>query len=108
MPCATTWTSRCAPRHLVNLYQREVRSLDEPWKTPFDRRRAEYTARWEALMSRRLPALDPGGVAALTQSCLGTIFSVSYRPSHALAAAGVADVVHRMITGGVAAFDASA
>jgi AcrR family transcriptional regulator len=92
-------------RHLVNLYQREVRSLPEPWKTPFDQRRAEYTARWETLISRRVPALDPGSVAALTQSCLGVVFSVSYWPGHALSAADAAGVVHRMIISGVAAFD---
>ena len=95
-------------RHLVNLYQREVRSLTEPWKTPFDRRRAEYTARWEALISRRVPALDQGSVAALTQSCLGVVFSVSYWPGRALAAPGAADLALRMITGGVTAFDAPA
>ena len=62
----------------------------------------------EALISRRLPALDPGGVAALTQSCLGVVFSVSFWPGHALAAPGAVEVAHRMITGGVAAFDAPA
>lgn len=92
-------------RHLVNLYQREVRSLAEPWKSSFDRRRAEYTARWEALFTRRLPHLAPGTVAALTQSGLGLIFSVSYWPSHALTPPGPATVVHRLLLGGLTDFD---
>ncbi len=68
-------------RHLVNIYQREVRSLVEPWKKPFDRRRGAYLDGWEGLFARRFPDLDRGSVAATTQACLGMIFSLSYWPS---------------------------
>jgi AcrR family transcriptional regulator len=73
-----------AHRHLVNLYQREVRSLADPWKRAFDRRRAQYTERWERLVAQRFPGMPPATVAAVTQACLGMVFSVSYWPARAL------------------------
>ena len=71
-------------RQLVNLYQREVRSLVAPWERAFTRRRAQYTARWETLFERRFPGLDSARVAAMTQACLGMIFSLSYWPARVL------------------------
>ncbi|MGW6356333.1 TetR/AcrR family transcriptional regulator [Streptomyces sp. NPDC055092] len=71
-------------RQLVNLYQREVRSLVDPWKRTFGRRREQYVARWEALFSRRFSAAQEAQIAAMTQACLGTLFSVAYWPARAL------------------------
>jgi len=68
-------------RHLVNVYQREDRSLVDPWKRQFDRRRRQYIARWETAVSRCFPGADKAEVAAGTQACLGVIFSVAYWPT---------------------------
>ncbi|CUU56540.1 DNA-binding transcriptional regulator, AcrR family [Parafrankia irregularis] len=74
-----------AHRHLVNLYQREIRSLAAPWRRAFDRRRVQYTERWERLVADRFPGMPQATVAAVTQACLGMVFSVSYWPARSLA-----------------------
>lgn len=78
-----------ANRHLVTLYQREVRSLAEPWSRAFARRRGQYTRRWEALVGARFPELSPEALAATTQACLGLVFSVAVWPERARAVENV-------------------
>jgi AcrR family transcriptional regulator len=92
-------------RHLINLYQREVRSLVDPWKRAFDRRRAQYTERWEGLVAARFPDLPPVTVAALTQACLGMVFSVSYWPARALGHGDVSDLLLGLLAVGLTAYD---
>jgi AcrR family transcriptional regulator len=92
-------------RHLVNLYQREVRSLVDPWKKSFDRRRIQYTERWEALFAQRLPTLDEARVSATSQACLGMVFSVSYWPSRALATDDIEALLVTLLSHGAAALD---
>ena len=70
-----------AKRQLINLYQREVRSLVEPWKKQYKYRMAQYAARWEETLGRRYPAADPASLAIGVQSALGLIHSVTYWPS---------------------------
>jgi AcrR family transcriptional regulator len=92
-------------RHLVNLYQREVRSLAEPWKRQFDRRRSLYTDRWESLFGRRFPALDQPTVVAVTQACLGMIFSLSYWPGRTLQGVDVEALLLRLLLHGLGSFE---
>lgn len=68
---------------LVTLYQREVRSLVEPWRTAFRARRAVYAGAWEDLVSRRFPDASEGVAATLAQVCLGAVFSLPSWPGRA-------------------------
>jgi AcrR family transcriptional regulator len=80
-------------RQLVNVYQREDRSLTGPWRRHFNHRRKQYVARWEAIVGRCVPEAAPAQVAALTQSILGLIFSIAYWPPQTASAAGLADLI---------------
>jgi AcrR family transcriptional regulator len=88
-------------RHLVTLYQREVRSLADPWAKAFTRRRRQYTERWEHLMARRLPQLAPQAVAATTQAVLATVFSVAAWPAQARAVPDVESLVMALVDRGL-------
>ena len=68
-------------RHLVNVYQREDRSLVEPWRRHFDRRMRQYASRWEAAIARSFPKASDADVAAATQAAIGLIHSVAYWPA---------------------------
>jgi AcrR family transcriptional regulator len=94
-----------AHRQLVSLHRHETRSLADPWATDLARRTGRYTRRWEALLARRFPAAAPEEVAAATQACLGMLFSVSGWPDRALQTPDVADVLLRLLTGGLQALD---
>jgi AcrR family transcriptional regulator len=95
-------------RALVGIYQREDRSLDDPWRTMFARRRRRYVERWETAVSLRFPAADPESVAVTTQSCLGVIFSVAYWPSALVEGARAGGLVERFIANGLAVLDQNA
>ncbi|MGW6015091.1 TetR/AcrR family transcriptional regulator [Streptomyces sp. NPDC055210] len=94
-------------RHLVNLYQREVRSLVDPWKRSFTRRRGQYTSRWEALFAQRFPDLGDAEIASMTQACLGMVFSLSYWPARALDGADVNALLLRLLSHGFESFEPS-
>lgn len=83
-------------RHLVNVYQREARSLGEPHRATFAQRRLDYTQRWERLVARCYPAASTPEVSVATQSCLGLIFSITFWPASALRAPGLEDLVVRL------------
>lgn len=83
-------------RHLVNVYQREVRSLAEPHRATFVRRRREYTEGWEQLLTRCYPAASAADISVATQACLGLIFSITFWPASALRADGLEDLVVRL------------
>jgi len=68
-------------RHLVNVYQREDRSLVEPWRRHFDRRTRQYAARWGATLQRCFPDASKAHIAAATQAAIGLIHSVAYWPT---------------------------
>jgi AcrR family transcriptional regulator len=70
-------------RHLISIYQREVRSLVEPWKRQFQRRMRTYAERWESAVGRRYPQASPESVVMGVQAALGLIHSVTYWPSAA-------------------------
>lgn len=90
-----------ANRPLITLYQREVRSLVDPWARRFTRRRAQYTRSWEALLARAHPDLDGAAVAATTQCCLGLVFSVAAWPDRALGTPHVADLILDLLARGM-------
>lgn len=90
-----------ANRRLVTLYQRDARSLAEPWARAFGRRRGQYTRRWEELVARRFPELGPDAVAAVTQACLGTVFSVAAWPDRALAAPDLEGLITGLLSRGI-------
>jgi AcrR family transcriptional regulator len=71
-------------RDLVVVHQREVGNLVAPWDSAFAQRMGLYTRAWERLVAAALPRLHEERVAALTQACLGTVFSVSVWPTRAL------------------------
>jgi AcrR family transcriptional regulator len=80
-------------RQLVNVYQREDRSLTGPWRRHFNHRRKQYVARWEAIVARCVPDAAPDQVAALTQSILGLIFSIAYWPPQTAEVTGLAELI---------------
>lgn len=93
-------------RHLVNVSQREDRSLVQPFKRRVDRRRKKYVEGWEAAVGRYLPKASQSQVSVATQSCLGMIFSISYWPTKATKLASLEDSVVSIALGGLAGFDA--
>lgn len=107
---ALTHHVRFSVRHseLVNLYQREVRSLAEPWNKQFNRRRRQYTERWEELFRRRYPTLGGDAVSVAVQSTLGTIFSLPYWPGRALQVADVEDLLLSYLRGALRAVEEGA
>ncbi|WP_328611198.1 TetR/AcrR family transcriptional regulator [Amycolatopsis sp. NBC_00345] len=87
-------------RELVNLYQRDVRSLADPWRRPFDRRRSQYTARWEELLSGCYP--DAGHrVPVAAQAILGMVFSVSSWPRRTAQSTGVEETLRALTATGL-------
>jgi AcrR family transcriptional regulator len=83
-------------RHLVNVYQREARSLVDPWRSSFAIRRKEYVDCWERLLGRCFPRATSLDVAIAVQSCLGMVFSITFWPSGLLRRGGVDDLVVRL------------
>jgi AcrR family transcriptional regulator len=92
-------------RQLVLLYQRDIGALVDPWRKAFTRRRAQYTARWEALFMARYPSLDSSTAATVSQACLGMIFSVAAWPPGAADAAQVPDTLERLVHHGLSTLD---
>jgi AcrR family transcriptional regulator len=92
-------------RHLINLYQREVRSLVDPWARAFDERRIQYTERWEQLFSHRFPTMEASTVAAITQATLGMVFSISYWPGRTLRDVDSPTIILQMLSNGLVSFD---
>lgn len=90
-------------RALVTVYQREDRSLVDPWRKEFDRRRRRYVERWEAAVGRAAPSADVDAVAAATQCCLGTIFALAYWPQRVLHAPDSEDHAVRYVLLGLGA-----
>lgn len=89
-------------RQLINVYQREDRSLVDPWKRHFGRRRKNYVARWESAVARCVPAAGAPEVSALTQAILGLIFSIAYWPPQSAELPGLADLIVGFASEGLA------
>ncbi|HWD05760.1 MAG TPA: TetR/AcrR family transcriptional regulator [Amycolatopsis sp.] len=89
-------------RHLVNIYQREDRSLAEPWKRQFDRRRRQYVDRWETAVARCYPDAAADAISAGTQACLGVIFSIAYWPAKLAQTPALSDLIAGFAGNGLA------
>ena len=87
-----------AHRHLINIYQREVRALADPWRRQYVRRLEQYAGRWEAAIARCYPQASPRAVTLAAQAALGLIHSVTFWPPAALAGPDVGSFVGRMVT----------
>ena len=90
-------------RQLVNVYQREDRSLTGSWRRHFNHRRKQYVTRWETIVARCAPDASSEEVAALTQSILGLIFSIAYWPPLTAAIDGLPDLIVAFTTQGLPA-----
>jgi AcrR family transcriptional regulator len=86
-------------RHLISIYQREVRSLVEPWKRQYQRRMRTYAERWELAVRRRYPEASSERVVMSVQAVLGLIHSVTYWPSGALDSPGLPAFVRSLALG---------
>jgi len=96
-------------RHLVNVYQREDRSLVEPWRRHFDRRMRQYAGRWEDALRRCFLDASDAHIAAATQAALGLIHSVAYWPAKVVRAdEDLPDFLCRLVTEGLATLGAPA
>lgn len=91
-------------RHLVNVNQREDRSLDAQCKRRFDRRRKEYVDGWESAVARYLPGATVSEIAVATQACLGLIFSIAYWPRNAAEFLSLEDTVVAITLAGFGTF----
>jgi AcrR family transcriptional regulator len=89
-------------RHLINVYQREVRSLVDPWRRQYNRRMQQYAERWQQAIGRCFPDASEDHVAVATQAAIGLIHSVTYWPPHALKTADLADILARLVNEGLA------
>ncbi|MGW0891177.1 TetR/AcrR family transcriptional regulator [Saccharopolyspora sp. NPDC002578] len=89
-------------RHLVNVYQREDRSLVDPWQRHFARRRRQYVGRWETTIGRCFPNASQAKVATGTHACLSVIFSITYWPKATARQPDLADVVTGFVREGLA------
>lgn len=97
-----------AKRPLVNVYQREERSLEDPWRRMFARRRRSYVARWETAVARLVPDATPAQVSVLSQSCLSSILSIAYWPQRLLSVRGLPDLVEEFVQRGIGTLAAPA
>ena len=88
-------------RQLVNVYQREDRSLTGSWKRHFNHRRKQYVSRWEAIVARCVPGAAQEQVAALTQAILGMIFSIADWPPQTADVPGLAELIVGFTTHGL-------
>lgn len=95
-------------QHLVNVYQREERSLVDPWRKHFDRRRRAYVERWESTIGRCFPGATATEVSVATQATLGLIFSIAYWPAKLAHGDGVPQLVERIVEQGLAPLATSA
>lgn len=91
-------------RHLVNVTQREDRSLVDPWRRKVNKQRKAYVKRWEGAVARCLPDASSAEIAVATQTCLGMIFSIAYWPTPVSRTKGLADLIVRLTTEGLDAF----
>ncbi len=89
-------------RHLINVYQREEKSLVEPWRRHFQRRQRMYASRWEDALRRCFPDADDARIAAAAQAAIGMIHSVAHWPRGARRADDLADLLFGLVRQGLA------
>lgn len=92
-------------RHLVNVYQREEKSLVEPWRKHFQRRQRVYASRWEDALRRCFESSPDDQIAAAAQAAIGMIHSVAHWPRAARRADDLADLLVALVRQGLAALE---
>ena len=92
-------------RHLVNVYEREEKSLAQPWKQHFQRRQRHYASRWDEALTRCFPDSSPEQIAAGAQAAIGMIHSVAHWPRGARNTPDLPDLLYRLVTYGLAALE---
>lgn len=91
-------------RHLVNVTQREERSLVDPWLRTITEQRLEYLRGWTAAVRRCLPVATDEEVTVATQTCLSVVFSIAYWPAEVSRSSHLADLVVRLVWEGMDTF----
>jgi AcrR family transcriptional regulator len=94
-------------RHLINVYQREAKSLVDPWRKHFQRRERKYAARWEDALRRCFPPAVDEQIVAAAQAAIGMIHSVAHWPRDARRAPDLADVLFQLVWHGLEALEPS-
>ncbi|MEA2214034.1 MAG: hypothetical protein QOF83_3982 [Solirubrobacteraceae bacterium] len=95
-------------RHLVNVYQREEKSLVEPWRKHFQRRQRVYASRWEDALRRCFTQASDSRIAAAAQASIGMIHSVAHWPRDARRAENLDDVLFDQVRQGLGSLEAVA
>ena len=95
-------------RHLINVYQREEKSLVEPWRRHFQRRQRVYASRWEDALRRCFPDAGDDQIAAAAQAAIGMIHSVAHWPRGARRAEDLSDLLFGLVRQGLAALASDA
>jgi AcrR family transcriptional regulator len=95
-------------RHLVNVYQREEKSLVEPWRKHFQRRQRVYATRWEDALRRCFSGAGDEEIAAGAQAAIGMIHSVAHWPRGARRADDLADLLVALVLRGLDALSKAA
>jgi AcrR family transcriptional regulator len=90
-------------RHLISVYQREEKSLVEPWRNHFQRRQRTYASRWEDALRRCFPDADKDQISAAAQAAIGMIHSVAHWPRKARRAEDLGDLLFGLVRQGLAA-----
>ncbi len=67
-----------AERSLLAVWLQDAQSLPPPDQQRIEDRRVEYTAVWEATLTRLRPELGPGETRALVHAALGAINSIAF------------------------------
>jgi AcrR family transcriptional regulator len=95
-------------RHLVNVYEREEKSLADPWKSHFQRRERHYASRWEDALRRCFPNASSDDIAAAAQAAIGMIHSVAHWPRASRKSPDLPELLFRLVTHGLASLEMSA
>lgn len=92
-------------RHLINVYQREAKSLVDPWRKHFQRRERKYASRWEEALRRCFADAGEEQIAAAAQAAIGMIHSVADWPRGARRAPDLAEVLFGLVWHGLEALE---
>jgi AcrR family transcriptional regulator len=92
-------------RQLVNVYEREEKSLVEPWRRHFRRRERVYSARWEESLRLCYRDATPADIAAGAQAAIGMIHSVAHWPHESRRSPVLPDLLRRIVIGGLDSLD---
>ena len=96
-----------AQRHLISVYQREGKSLVEPWRSHFTRRQRTFASRWEDALRRCFPDAGEAEIAAGAQAAIGMIHSVADWPRKARSVEHLSEFLYGLVREGLGALSPS-